>query len=447
VKLSFVDRVVFVSVLLFLIASTSLWAQVETADLVMTRVRDVSTASVTYGFEAEVEGTGISRVQLLTPLSKTFTLYDTAISMEGVSLELYTEVTGMSESFFTTNFPNGLYKFQATFANATSQDYPITLNTNWPDFPTVVYPASGATDVPDAPVVQWTSTTGAFAYSVEFDATNYHHNVSRDGILPPNTAVQFPQGTLLMGDTYMMIVGASNDGARSGTRLSFKAAANPSGLALRASFPDNYLVGAMKSGAAAYRFHGEVRPAASGYSRFQIKFPESAGTLTLFESPLASNPFQVWANLDAGLAYSPPSGTYDVILRRDNGSNSTIHVNSPTQYPAGPTVLAPLAGQRVPPGGLEHWSIGSGTAPNAVMREIHLDRWDVTSFLNTSTTQTPIPAFGPSKGPVEDAQLWLMTLKLASSGDATSFTGTVAQFEFKIQYPSAVDQKNWTLYP
>jgi len=420
--------------------------EIESTEFNMIRVRDAATAEITYGIHASIEGMAVRRVTLVTPLSKTFVLFDTAIPMSGIRLALDTEATKMSEAFFTTNFPDGQYKTQVTFADSSTQTLPLNVLKQWPDFPTVLYPASGATNVPNAPLIQWTRTNGAYGYAVSFSAANYFYDVSRYDVPWNKTSVLFPEGTLLEGDTYEMLLEAGNDRCRSVTRVSFRAAQTTLGPALISRIPDNYLLGVMKMGSEGYQIHGEVQPKASGYSRFEVVFPQSAGSVTVFESPLASNPYQVWACMDLSVPVEV-TGAYTVKLRRDGGSNSQVQVSTPSQYPGEPVILAPTSGQGVPPGYLAKWSIGTGAAPNAILREVDLDKWRVDSFVEPSVMQAAIPAFPPTRGSSEEAELMLMHLRFQSSGNATGFLGAATKTKFEIHYPTRADGGAWALYP
>ena len=419
---------------------------IESAEFNMIRVRDAATAEITYGIRVSIEGMAIRLVTLVTPLSKTFVLFDTAIPMSGIRLALDTEATKMSEAFFTANFPDGQYTTQVTFADSSTQELPLSVLKQWPDFPTVVYPASGATNVPNAPVVQWTRTNGAYGYAVSFSAANFFYDVSRYDVPWNKTSALFPEGTLLMGDTYEMLLEAWNGPCMSDTRVSFRAAQTTLGPALISRIPDNYLLGVMKMGSEGYQIHGEVQPKASGYSRFEVVFPQSAGSVTVFESPLSSNPYQVWACMDLSVPMEI-TGAYTVKLRRDGGSNSQVQVSTPSQYPGEPVILAPNPDQGVPPGYLAQWNIGTGAAPNAILREVDLDKWRVDSFVEPSVMQAAIPAFPPTRGSSEEAELMLMPLRFQSSGNATGFLGAATRTKFEIHYPTRTDRAAWMLYP
>jgi hypothetical protein len=286
----------------------------------------------------------------------------------------------------------------------------------------------------------------AWDYFVKFRAENYQYEISQYDIPQPRTSAQFPKGTLLEGDSYEMLLIARREALYSVERVNFQAAPAPLGPALMARFPGKYLAGVMKMGTQGYQFHTEVRPQATGYRLLLIAFPSFGGNFTLFESPLAANPFElsVDVNIDASMFLL---GAYDVSLFPDTGSSTILRVTTPSQYPADPSILAPTEGQSVPPGYLETWNAGTGLVPNAIMRAVEMDRWDLSGFVEPSVTQAAIPPFGPTSGSSEEGKLVIMNVAFTSSGDHTGFTGSAARTNFRIRYSNAADKKAWTLYP
>jgi len=409
-----------------LMLSSGVSAQVEEFGLEHNRFMDMSDDTITHQFTFWLEGSEIRNVELTTPLDDTFVVFDSPVSMAGTEVDLELGLNDISDLFAETIFPSGQYEVMFTLDDDSVVPYSETLTGNWPDFPTITYPANGQTDVPIDVQIEWETVADIDKYQVVIWHSGNELDTTKVDL--SSTSWQVPLGTLDGGTTYRLELQADAGSYGSTTVTEFTTAGTPSDDVWDVDF--QYSIDLQREdfgGGDVWELNMDMAETIAGYSGIELTTPLGE-QFTLFESPLSSNPFTVslgpaFVDSAAELAEVFPSGLYTYSLYPDGGgSATTVNVNTPTAFPAYPEITHPPDGGQIAPGESVTWTLPGAESPTGLLLELEWefgeygDEMAVEWSLHPQLRQWTVPV--GIAGVQEEMDLAIASRNLIENGDA-----------------------------